>query len=59
MVAYDLQPYKCVENKGFLLFCKTFLPNFIVPNRKKMSETLIPDMYKFQKSKVIANILLY
>nr|CAI5859089.1 unnamed protein product [Callosobruchus analis] len=42
----DYQSFRIVEDKGFKKFVHALNPNYDLPNRKKISSTLIPAKYE-------------
>lgn len=48
-ISKDLSPYSVVENAGFRLLVKRLEPRYVLPSRKHLSETVIPQMYAKSK----------
>ncbi|XP_034050992.1 zinc finger BED domain-containing protein 1-like [Thalassophryne amazonica] len=48
-ISKDLRPYSVVENAGFKLLIKRLEPRYVLPSRKHLSETVIPQMYAKSK----------
>ena len=42
----DLQPFRIVEDEGFKEFVSALNPNYVLPSRKKISNTLVPALYE-------------
>ena len=47
-----LLPFRCVENKYFILFCKSLNPNAKLPSRQKISQ-IVTILYNNKKKKMI------
>jgi hypothetical protein len=45
MIAWDLQPFSMVEDKGFQHLMKVAAPKYKLPSRKFFSKTAIPKLY--------------
>lgn len=52
MIAQDFQPFSIVEDTGFRRFTKELNPNYVLPSRKTLSNTIIPDMYRKTHKKI-------
>lgn len=52
MIVSDFQPLSIVENKGFIKYTKKLNPHYDLPSRKKITTSLIPNIYKATLSKV-------
>ncbi|XP_034047686.1 zinc finger BED domain-containing protein 1-like [Thalassophryne amazonica] len=48
-ISKDLRPYSVVENAGFKLLIKRLEPRYVLPSRKHLRETVIPQMYAKSK----------
>ncbi|CAH2104773.1 unnamed protein product [Euphydryas editha] len=46
MICTDLQPLQIVENKGFINFVETLNSDYVLPNRKTLSEKYLPELYQ-------------
>lgn len=46
MLALDLQPYSCVENRGFKELMNHMEPMYKIPSRTTFSRTIIPELYR-------------
>ncbi|KAH6937304.1 hypothetical protein HPB50_026499 [Hyalomma asiaticum] len=46
MLALDLQPYSCVENRGFKELMNHMQPLYKIPSRTTFSRTIIPELYR-------------
>ncbi|KAH7963442.1 hypothetical protein HPB52_021209 [Rhipicephalus sanguineus] len=46
MLALDLQPYSCVENRGFKELINHMKPLYKIPSRTTFSRTIIPELYE-------------
>ncbi|KAH7968703.1 hypothetical protein HPB52_010686 [Rhipicephalus sanguineus] len=46
MLALDLQPYSCVENRGFKELMNHMEPLYKIPSRTTFSRTIIPELYR-------------
>ncbi|KAH7975781.1 hypothetical protein HPB52_005200 [Rhipicephalus sanguineus] len=46
MLALDLQPYSCVENRGFKELMSDMEPLYKIPSRTTFSRTIIPELYR-------------
>ncbi|KAL3220423.1 hypothetical protein MRX96_005420 [Rhipicephalus microplus] len=46
MLVLDLQPYSCVENRGFKELMKHMEPLYKIPSRTTFSGTIIPELYR-------------
>ncbi|MBN3281745.1 ZBED4 protein, partial [Polyodon spathula] len=51
----NVKPISIVEDRGFNAFVKTLDPSYKIPNRKRLMEDTIADMYKDCQDKVRAN----
>lgn len=54
--ALDLQPFSIVEDKGFRSFVKALDPSNILPNRKRLSESLLPPPYDSIKAEMMFKV---
>lgn len=45
LIALDYQPLSIVEDKGFRSFTNALNPSYILPSRKTLSKSLIPQLY--------------
>lgn len=45
MIASDFQPFSIVEDKGFKSFVQALNPTYVLPSRKTLSQTIIPQLY--------------
>lgn len=52
MIAWDFQSYSIVEDRGFRQFSKELNPNYVLPSRKTLSGTIIPDLYRKTQEKI-------
>ena len=52
MIAMDFQPLSIVSDTGFRRFSKAIDPSYILPNRKTISNTLMPQLYSRIKEEV-------
>uniref|UniRef100_A0A3Q3FCW9 BED-type domain-containing protein n=1 Tax=Labrus bergylta TaxID=56723 RepID=A0A3Q3FCW9_9LABR len=52
MIALDLQPFSIVEDKGFRQYTKDLNPNYVLPSRKTLSNSSIPELYRRTHEKV-------
>uniref|UniRef100_A0A3Q3FFT6 BED-type domain-containing protein n=1 Tax=Labrus bergylta TaxID=56723 RepID=A0A3Q3FFT6_9LABR len=52
MIALDLQPFSIVEDKGFRQYTKELNPNYVLPSRKTLSNSIIPELYRRTHEKV-------
>lgn len=52
MIVSDFQPLSIVENKGFIKYTKKLNPHYDLPSRKKITTSLIPNIYTARLSKV-------
>lgn len=50
MICTDLQPLQIVENPGFKNFVTSLNPNYTLPCRKTLSETLLTDRYSVARA---------
>ena len=46
MIAQDLQRYSIVEDPGFRQFTNELNPHYILPSRKTLSNTIMPELYR-------------
>lgn len=55
MIVDDYQPLSIVENKGFINFCNKMQPKYILPSRRVLSSTMLPNFYKsvYNKTKTL------
>uniref|UniRef100_A0A672ST01 HAT C-terminal dimerisation domain-containing protein n=1 Tax=Sinocyclocheilus grahami TaxID=75366 RepID=A0A672ST01_SINGR len=56
MIVRDLQPISVVEDRGFIALVKTLDQHYQIPNRKKLMEGTINNMYEDCKAKVMATL---
>lgn len=56
MIALDLQPFSVVDDTGFRRFFKALDPSYILPNRKAISNTLLPQLYSKIKQDVLVKV---
>lgn len=49
-IARDMQPFSVVEDAGFKSLLKSFDPRYELPSRKRLTDVLIPDLYKKAKA---------
>ncbi|XP_065810939.1 zinc finger BED domain-containing protein 4-like [Labrus bergylta] len=52
LIALDLQPFSIVEDKGFWQYTKELNPNYVLPSRKTLSNSIIPELYRRTHEKV-------
>lgn len=52
MIARDFQPYSIVEDPGFRQFTKELNQHNVLPSRKTLSNTIIPDLYRRTHEKI-------
>ncbi len=52
MISQDLRPLATCESPGFKEFCKILDKCYKIPSRTTVTETLLPKLYKEEKSKV-------
>lgn len=57
-ITKDLRPYSVVENAGFRLLMKRLEPRYVVPSRRHLSETVIPQMYGKTKDALVHSLKL-
>ncbi|XP_060806471.1 E3 SUMO-protein ligase ZBED1-like [Amyelois transitella] len=50
MICTDIQPLQIVENKGFINFVRTLHADYILPDRKTLSERYLPQQYQLARS---------
>lgn len=58
MIAKDFQPLSIVEDVGFKNFVYKLNSNYTLPNRKKLSETIIPNIYENLKKNLQDTLLI-
>lgn len=51
MITTDLEPFSIVTKKGFQRFVKKLDPRYILPDRRTISDVLLPDLYLKSKKK--------
>lgn len=56
MIALDLQPFSVVDDTGFRRLLKALDPSYVLPNRKTISNTLVPQLYSKIKEEVMVKI---
>lgn len=56
MIALDLQPFSVVDDKGFRSFVKALVPSYVLPNRKTLSGTLLPQLYDNIKAELMIKV---
>lgn len=56
MIASDLRPYTCVEDKGFVHLIKLLEPAYVIPSRTTFSRTHVPELYCKIKNNISAII---
>lgn len=49
VIAWDLQPFSIVEDRGFQNLMKICAPSYKIPSRKYFSKTLLPSIYEQKK----------
>lgn len=52
MITFDYQPLSIVENEGFREYTHALNENYTLPNRKLLTEKMIPDLYEESASKL-------
>ncbi len=52
LIVKDLQPISIVEDEGFRHYSKELDPRYVLPTRKTLRETLIPDVYDKEMQKL-------
>jgi hypothetical protein len=55
-IASDMRPYSVVQKEGFKHLVSTLEPRYTLPSRTFFSETVIPDMYKKVKARVVSDL---
>ncbi|XP_073470722.1 zinc finger BED domain-containing protein 4-like [Aquarana catesbeiana] len=56
MIALDLQPFSVVDDKGFRSFVKALDPSYVLPNRKTLSGSLLPQLYDSIKAELMVKV---
>ncbi|MBN3319230.1 PFD5 protein, partial [Atractosteus spatula] len=52
MIVMDYQPFSVVQDKGFRAFINQLNPSYVLPNRKALTRTIIPQLYEKTLSEV-------
>ena len=52
MISIDLQPFSLVEDNRFIYLVAELDPRFVLPNRRYLSEVVIPEIHAKTKFKV-------
>lgn len=52
MIAVDYDPLSIVEKGGFNTFVKKYLPQYKLPSRKMLSESVLPEIYESLSSEL-------
>jgi hypothetical protein len=64
MIAVDIQSYSVTSDIGYQRLLRKICPNYIIPSRKYLTDTIIPDIFQKVKTKLqtshdkASNILL-
>ncbi|XP_046666815.1 E3 SUMO-protein ligase ZBED1-like [Homalodisca vitripennis] len=53
MIALDYQPLSIVEDEGFRLYSKSLRPEYTLPSRKTLTESLVPEYYSTIQQKLV------
>ena len=53
MMVRDLQPFSVVEDEGFKDLIRGLDPRYNLPSRRTITHTLLPDLYKEQRARVM------
>ncbi|GFR76802.1 zinc finger BED domain-containing protein 1 [Elysia marginata] len=52
MICFDMQPFSIVEERGFRTFIQALDPRYEIPGRKKITQVIIPRLYKREEEAV-------
>lgn len=52
MIAVDLQPFSIAEDIGFIGLINHVCPNYVIPSRKYLKETIVNNIYECVRNKI-------